>query len=160
MYLATQCTDAPWPVDWSIWAADNERVAKKAPFITWNNAWYNAPCRTWGAPSATPVEVVGADLPVLLINETYDGATPISGAREVRSRFPSSSLIEGVGGVTHAASLNGVSCIDNAIKKFLVNGQTPKRRSGNKTDQRCDPYPIPSPTESYSRKLPQRPQFR
>ena len=25
MYLATSCTDAPWPKDWNVWAADNSR---------------------------------------------------------------------------------------------------------------------------------------
>jgi pimeloyl-ACP methyl ester carboxylesterase len=157
MYLATQCADAPWPTDWPTWQADNDRVAKRHPFLTWGNAWFNAPCRTWSVPPSTPVQIVGADIPVLLINETYDAATPFSGALEVRRIFPGASLVEGVGGTTHSASLNGVKCVDNAIAAFLTDGTTPKRRSGNRSDKRCDPFPTPSPTAPDTRTLPQRP---
>ncbi len=46
-YLAVQCADAPWPQRWSTWKRDNQKLYATAPFLTWNNAWYNLPCRTW-----------------------------------------------------------------------------------------------------------------
>ena len=74
------------------------RVARTAPFETWGNAWYNAPCSYWKAPAPH----AGADLgrgapPILLINETLDAATPYSGALEARRVFGRSALVEGVG---------------------------------------------------------------
>jgi pimeloyl-ACP methyl ester carboxylesterase len=143
-YLATVCTDAPWPTDLDLILADAERQARRDPFLTWPNAWFNAPCRTWPAAPGTPVEVATTDRPALLINETFDGATPIAGAYEVRRRFSGAVLVEGVGGTTHAGSLNGVDCVDSRIATYLATGRLPARRSGDRSDVRCGPVPAPS----------------
>ena len=155
-YLAVQCADAPWPTKWSTWKQDNERIDAFAPFLTWNNAWYNAPCRSWSAPSGKPVQVNGSHVPpVLLIEETNDAATPWAGAIEVRQRFPKSVLIEGVGGTTHAGSLSGVSCTDDRIADYLLTGNLPARKAGaNRSDVKCDPVPAPDPTPVVSTPSP------
>ncbi|MEH0971257.1 alpha/beta hydrolase [Micromonospora sp. CPCC 205546] len=148
VYLAVQCTDVQWPRSWARWKADTWRVFARAPFYTWSNAWYNAPCRHWGAGAGRPVEVDGsAAPPVLLVNETFDAATPYSGALEVRSRFPKSVLIEGVGGTTHASSLGGVACVDDRIADYLLTGALPERRSGRRSDVQCEPVPRPTPAK-------------
>ncbi|GAA1983368.1 alpha/beta hydrolase [Terrabacter lapilli] len=148
MYLATECTDAPWPHSWSVWQRDNWRAYDKAPFLTWSNAWFNAPCRTWSGKAAQePVQVSGRHAPpILLIDETYDAATPYSGSLEVRSLFPRSVLVEGVGGTTHAGSLSGVACTDNTIAAYLATGALPERRPGRRSDKQCDPVPQPNPS--------------
>ncbi|MGN6722474.1 MAG: alpha/beta fold hydrolase [Marmoricola sp.] len=144
VYNAVQCTDIKWP-GLAQTLADNVRVSKAAPFETWANAWFNAPCLSWPAAAHRPVTVrASSALPkILLIAETYDAATPFSGALETRSLFPSSSLIEGVGGTTHAGSLSGVSCTDNAVATYLATGETPSRVSGDKSDLKCPPVPRP-----------------
>ena len=147
VYLAVQCSDAKWPAKWSTWKKDNWRVHKQAPFETWGNAWYNAPCLTWGAKSGTPVAVNGAKAPpVLLISETLDAATPFTGSLEVRKRFPRSALIEGVGGTTHSGSLFGNSCVDGAIAAYLKDGSLPKRVKANTSDKKCEPLSPPDPS--------------
>jgi pimeloyl-ACP methyl ester carboxylesterase len=146
MYLATQCTDVSWP-SYHKWRVDNRKMHAEAPFLTWSNVWFNAPCLNWGAKSGTPVTVNGAKAPsMLLINETFDAATPYEGALEVRSRFPKSVLIEGVNGSTHAGSLNGVACTDNLIAAYLTDGSLPARVDGRTSDVKCDPVPQPDPT--------------
>ncbi|MFF5297003.1 alpha/beta hydrolase [Paractinoplanes globisporus] len=146
MYLAVQCTDAPWPTSWTKWLADNWEVHRRAPFETWANAWYNAPCRTWPAAPGIPVSVSGETVPpILLISETLDAATPFTGSLEVRKRFPRSALIEGVDGTTHAGSLFGDDCVDNAIASFLATGVLPKRLRGDRSDKKCPPIPQPNP---------------
>jgi pimeloyl-ACP methyl ester carboxylesterase len=147
MYLATQCTDVQWPTNWSTWQRDNWRTNAEAPFLTWNNAWYNAPCLNWGATAGTPVTVNGTKTPpILLISETDDAATPYSGSIEVRKLFPRSVLIEGVGGTTHAGSLSGVACTDDTIAAYLSSGALPSRVGGNRSDKQCEPVPPPVPT--------------
>jgi hypothetical protein len=150
VYLATQCTDAPWPASFSRYRTDNWRVYATAPFLTWSNAWFNAPCLSWPAMPGRPVRVSGAKVtaPMLLVSETLDPATPYSGALEVRSRFASSALIEGVGGTTHSGSLSGVACTDNAIARYLATGALPKRSPGRSSDLRCPPVPQPDPSPS------------
>ncbi|MGA5299489.1 alpha/beta hydrolase [Nucisporomicrobium flavum] len=154
MYLATQCSDVKWPQSWAKWKRDNWRTYAKAPFITWNNAWYNAPCLNWGAKPGKPVTVNGKKVPpILLISETKDAATPYSGSLEVRKRFPRSVLLEGVGGTTHAGSLNGVACTDDTIAAYLETGALPTRVPGNRSDKQCEPVPAPDPTAAAAKSL-------
>lgn len=153
IYLAVQCTDTRWPRSWSQWKRDHWRIHARAPFMTWGNAWFNAPCRSWAAKPGTPARVDGAKTPpVLLISETLDAATPFSGALAVRKRFPRSVLIEGVGGTTHAGSLFGNACVDGAIAAYLADGTLPRRVKGNSSDVKCRPLPPPAVSAAQSRR--------
>lgn len=146
IYLGVQCTDVKWPSKWSTWKKDNDRINAKAPFETWGNAWFNAPCIYWGAKPSTPVKINGAKVPpILLISETKDAATPFEGSLEVRHLFPKSVLLEGVGGTTHAGSLNGVLCTDDTIAAYLSTGALPQRVSARHSDKQCAPVPQPQP---------------
>ena len=146
IYLGVQCTDVRWPRPWAGWTTENWRVHRQAPFETWANAWYNAPCREWAGAPGEPVAVDGRQAPpVLLLSETLDAATPFSGSLEVRKRFPRSVLIEGVGGTTHAGSLFGNKCVDGAVAAYLADGTLPKRVRGSRSDKRCPPIPQPDP---------------
>ena len=121
-------------------------MAAQAPFETWGNAWYNAPCRIWPAPAGTPVAVDGSKVAnTLLISETLDGATPFSGALEARRLFPHASLVEGVGGTSHAASLSGDTCVDGTVAAYLATGALPARKPGDGSDAQCAPLPPPTP---------------
>jgi pimeloyl-ACP methyl ester carboxylesterase len=150
MYLATECTDAKWPQNWRTWHRDAVQVAQDAPFLTWGNVWFNAPCAFWPAKAGTPVNVKGRFAPpILLLDETLDAATPFSGSLEVRKRFPASSLIATVGGTNHANSLfGGVPCVDDAVAAYLLDGTLPARVHGKGPDMTCDPAPEPEPAET------------
>ena len=154
MYLATLCTDARWPQKWSTWQRDSFRVAQEAPFLTWGNTWFNAPCLFWPTKAGQPVEVRGKQAPpVLLVDETLDAATPFSGSLEVRRRFRSSSLIAVDGGTSHGtALLGGNACVDDGIAAYLRDGTLPDRQRGRGPDLVCaatpEPVPTPSPASS------------
>ena len=157
IYLGVQCTDKRWPRSWARWTADNWRVHRQAPFETWANAWYNAPCRHWAGTPGTPVAVDGRRVPpVLLLSETLDAATPFSGSLEVRRRFPRSVLVEGVGGTTHAGSLFGGTCVDGIVAAYLADGTLPERVPGNRSDKRCPPIPQPDPTRPAGKRAGER----
>jgi TAP-like protein len=153
VYAGVECTDAQWPTNWDRWRTDNWRTFRKAPFETWGNAWFNAPCVYWPAKAHRPVEIDGRHVAsVLLIDETLDAATPFEGSLEVRRRYPHASLIAEPGGTTHAGSLGGNACVDNQIAAYLATGKLPKRLPrlprlpGNRADTLCDPLPQPDPT--------------
>jgi pimeloyl-ACP methyl ester carboxylesterase len=148
IYLGTQCTDSPWPSSQRKIFKDNWKTYAKAPFETWANAWFNGPCSTWAGKAAPkPFKVDGSKVaPVLMIEETFDAATPFPGAIEARKRFPKSVLIEGVNGTTHAGSLSGVTCTDDRIANYLLSGKLDARVKGNQSDVKCDPVPAPEPT--------------
>jgi pimeloyl-ACP methyl ester carboxylesterase len=146
IYLAVECTDAPWPKDWKTWREDSWRIHSWAPFLTWANTWYNAPCRSWPAKPGTAPTVDGSKAPpILLISEEEDAATPFSGALEVRKRFPKSSLISVPGGTTHSGSLGGNVCVDDQVADYLATGKLPERTKGNDSDAQCAPLPKPVP---------------
>ena len=158
-YLAVQCSDVAWPQGWGTWQKDNWTLHEQHPFLTWNNAWYNAPCRYWPANPGTPVDVDGSTVPgILLIAETADAATPFGGALEVRRRYPNAVLIEGVDGTTHAGSLSGVACTDDRIAAYLLTGALPTRVSGDRSDVQCEPVPPPDATPVSAATLKLAPQ--
>ena len=151
VYNAVQCTDVQWPTSWSVWQRDNSAVNKIAPFETWDNAWFNAPCLHWPAPAHHPVQVAGygsgkAVRSALLIDETLDAATPFPGSLEVRKLFPNSVLLAEPGGTSHADSLFGNLCVDGTIASYLETGKLPPRKPHAEWDLTCQPLPVPNPT--------------
>jgi pimeloyl-ACP methyl ester carboxylesterase len=146
MYLGVECVDNSWPTNWSRWSRDNWRIFSYAPFETWANAWFNAPCIYWPAPRSTPVRIDGRQVQsTLLVDETLDAATPFEGSLEVRRLFPHSVLIAEPGGTTHAETPAGDSCVDDTINAYLENGTLPPRVKGAPWDQTCAPPPVPVP---------------
>ena len=94
MYCAVQCTDAQWPQSGRSGRATTGRRTRRAPFETWAQAWFNAPCLNWPAKAHKPVDGRRPQgRGILLIDETLDAATPFAGSLEVRRLFPNSSLI-------------------------------------------------------------------
>ncbi len=149
VYNGVQCTDVQWPLSWAKWSKDNTRVNKIAPFETWGNAWFNAPCLYWPAPASTPEHINGSAIgSTLLIDETLDAATPFEGSREVRRLFPHSVLLAEPGGTTHADSLDGDLCVDNTIARYLTDGRLPARNNKAEWDKTCAPLPRPVPSAS------------
>jgi pimeloyl-ACP methyl ester carboxylesterase len=148
MYLGTQCTDAQWPRSQKRLDRDNWRLDRKYSYFTWSNAWFNGPCAYWKYAASRPVDVRGRSVhvPILMIGETFDAATPFHGSLVTRRLFPTASLIEGKNGSTHAGSLSGIECTDNAIAAYLQDGTVPARKSGNRSDKVCPPVPQPDPT--------------
>jgi pimeloyl-ACP methyl ester carboxylesterase len=151
VYLGTQCTDARWPGSQHRLNRDNTRLDRTYNYFTWQNAWFNGPCAYWHYPARHhPVRVTGAHVrsKILMINETYDAATPFAGALVVRHLFPTASLIEGKNGSTHAGSLSDGPCTMNAIAAYLAHGRVPARKAGNRSDKLCAPVPRPNPTSA------------
>jgi pimeloyl-ACP methyl ester carboxylesterase len=153
VYNAVQCTDVQWPTSWPVWQRDNTAVNRVAPFETWDNAWYNAPCLNWPAPAQQPVRVAShgtghAIHSALLIDETLDAATPFEGSLEVRKLFPNSVLLAEPGGTTHADSLFGNLCVDGTIASYLETGKLPPRKRNAEWDLTCQPLPVPNPVSA------------
>ncbi|MEV6952468.1 alpha/beta hydrolase [Streptomyces sp. NPDC051183] len=139
VYTAVQCRDSAWPRDWNQWRTDMWRTHAKAPFMTWNNAWYNAPCAFWpGEPLQAP-DVTNAGLPqALLFQATEDAATPYEGAVSMRRKLAGAALVVEEGGGNHGISLSGNKCLDEKLSAYL--------RTGRAEDATCPAQPAPKPT--------------
>ncbi|MFD3324960.1 alpha/beta hydrolase [Streptomyces sp. NPDC058701] len=138
VYTAVQCRDSAWPKNWNRWRADMWRTHAEAPFMTWNNAWYNAPCAFWPTESLRAPDVTNADLPpALLLQATEDAATPFGGALSMRDRLKGSALVVEEGGGNHGIALSGNKCLDEKVAAYL--------RTGTAADATCPARPAPKP---------------
>jgi pimeloyl-ACP methyl ester carboxylesterase len=147
VYTSVQCRDAAWPRDWNRWRADNWAVYTKAPFMTWNNAWYNAPCAFWPTRSLRPVDVSNDALPpVLLFQATGDAATPYEGGVTTHRLLGGSSLVVEEGGGNHGITLSGNACLDDHLAAYLADGTVP--RGDGEADAVCPALPDPEPLTS------------
>lgn len=144
VYTAVQCRDAVWPRDWQQWRERNWAVHTKASFMTWNNAWYNAPCAFWPVPAQRPVDVTNDKLPpALLFQATDDAATPYSGGVAMRRLLGNSSLVVEQGGGNHGITLSGNTCLDKHLATYLADGTVPRGQGA--VDAVCRRLPDPKP---------------
>lgn len=148
VYLAVQCRDAAWPRDWARWRTDMTSANVRAPFLTWPNAWYNAPCAFWPVQGGTPVRVHDSTRlpPVMLIQGERDAATPYAGALRMRTLFQGSRLLA-VSSGNHGISFNGNACVDRRLVAYLRDGTLPgrARQDSGTPDARCPGRPVPVP---------------
>ncbi|GLV84906.1 peptidase [Streptomyces lavendulae subsp. lavendulae] len=138
VYTAVQCRDSAWPRDWNTWRADMWRTHAKAPFMTWNNAWYNAPCAFWKTEPLQTPDVTNHDLPpALLFQASEDAATPFEGAVAMHDKLAGSALVVEEGGGNHGVALSGNKCLDEKLAAYL--------RTGQAADAVCPAQPAPKP---------------
>lgn len=143
VYTAVECNDAAWPRSWSVWDRDNTRLARRAPFETWQNAWMNLPCAFWTAHRQRPIDVGAAPRalpPTLLLAAERDAATPYEGAVELHRRLPGSSLVTERGAGTHGIAYGPNACVNRHVERYLLTGQVPGRHAS------CGPRQEPAAT--------------
>ncbi|GHE01481.1 alpha/beta hydrolase [Streptomyces alanosinicus] len=141
VYTAVECNDAPWPTDWKVWDRDNTRLARMAPFETWDNAWMNLPCAYWPAPRQQPLDVRTGrgELPtVLILAAERDAAAPYPGALEMNRRLAGSVLVTERDAGTHGIGGGPNKCVGGHLDAYLLEGRVPGRRAS------CAPHELPS----------------
>ncbi|MFC7883529.1 alpha/beta hydrolase [Streptomyces sp. NPDC057376] len=149
VYASVLCRDAAWPRDWDEWRDENWDVYEKAPFMAWNNAWYNAPCAFWPTESREPVDVANDALPpALLFQATDDAATPYEGGVTVHRLLRGSRLVVEEGGGNHGITLSGNACLDRHLAAYLTDGTVPDGAGTGEADAACAALPDPKPLES------------
>ncbi|MBL1084230.1 alpha/beta fold hydrolase [Streptomyces actinomycinicus] len=140
VYTAVECNDASWPTDWKVWDRDNTRLARVAPFETWDNAWMNLPCAYWPAPRQRPLDVrtgPGELPPVLILAAERDAAAPYQGALEMNRRLAGSVLVTERDAGTHGIGGGPNQCVNAYLEAYLLAGRLPVRHAS------CAPRPEP-----------------
>ncbi|MGW2645150.1 alpha/beta hydrolase [Streptomyces sp. NPDC001393] len=141
VYTTVECNDAPWPTDWKVWDRDNTRLARVAPFETWDNAWMNLPCAFWPAPRQQPLDVrtgQGELPPVLILAAERDAATPYPGQLEMNRRLAGSVLVTERDAGTHGIGGGPNKCVNGHVDAYLLEGRVPGRRAS------CAPHQLPA----------------
>jgi pimeloyl-ACP methyl ester carboxylesterase len=143
VYTAIGCNDASWPTDWRVWDRDNTRLARVAPFATWDNVWTNLPCAYWPVPHQKPLDVrtpPGVVPPTLILAAERDAVTPYAGALELHRRLSGSVLVTERAAGTHGIGGGGNACVNGHLEAYLLEGRLPERRAA------CAPRPEPAPS--------------
>ncbi|MEU1366877.1 alpha/beta hydrolase [Streptomyces sp. NPDC005803] len=157
VYTAVQCRDARWPRDWEAWRGDSWWAHAKAPFMTWGNTWYNAPCADWPVEPLNPVRVSNRAVPpALLFQATDDAATPYEGGVTLHRELVNSSLVVEEGGGNHGVTLSGNACLDRYLADYLAEGTVPRGQHGD-VDAVCAKTPDPEPAAATSARPAPRP---
>ncbi|MFF3848799.1 alpha/beta hydrolase [Streptomyces sp. NPDC002328] len=132
VYTAVECNDAPWPTDFRVWDRDNTRLARVAPFETWDNVWANLPCAYWQAPRQRPLDVrtgPGELPPTLILAAERDAAAPYDGALEMHRRLSDSVLVTERDAGTHGIAGGPNKCVNGHLDAYLLEGRLPARRA-------------------------------
>ncbi|MGW2639784.1 alpha/beta hydrolase [Streptomyces sp. NPDC001348] len=153
VYTAVECNDAPWPTSWAVWDRDNTRLARRAPFETWENTWMNLPCAYWPAPRQRPLDVrtgPGELPPTLILAAERDAAAPYGGALEMHRRLADSVLVTERDAGTHGIAGGANPCVNAHLEAYLLQGRLPVRHAS------CAPHPEPKPGAPRERALRDR----
>ena len=126
---AINCLDYPryLPLDAERMHADAAELERIAPTIGAFQGYGDVSCAGWpveGVSERPPVSAEGAD-PILVIGTTGDPATPFRWAEALAEQLQSGVLLayEGEG---HTAYGSGSACVDDAVERFLLTGESPK----------------------------------
>jgi len=121
-FVGVACADTDNPKDpWAWWRAARA-FEKSQPWFSALWTWVSSPCANWPARLKEdafhgPFHVVTAS-PVLVIGNSHDPATPISGARAANSLLTGSRLLE-LRTWGHGAIGDG-SCVIRRTRDYLV----------------------------------------
>ena len=124
-FMAVSCIDRPWPRSLGAWSAAAAAAAKAAPQFGAAEMWGSLPCAFWPVPAAAtvPLRAPGAP-PILVVGTTRDPATPFRWAQAL-ARDLSSGVLLGWNGDGHTAYLEGSTCVDTAVDRYLISLATP-----------------------------------
>ncbi|MFF3330855.1 alpha/beta hydrolase [Streptomyces sp. NPDC002888] len=141
VYTAVECNDAPWPTEFKVWDRDNTRLARVAPFETWENVWTNLPCAYWPAPRQKPLDVrtgPGEVPPTLILAAERDAAAPYTGAVELQRRLAGAVLVTERDAGTHGVVGGPNACVNGHLEAYLLEGRLPGRHAA------CEPRAEPA----------------
>jgi pimeloyl-ACP methyl ester carboxylesterase len=128
-FMAVSCIDRPWPRSLEAWSSAAAAAAKAAPQFGAANIWGSLPCAYWPVPAAAPVRLRAAGAPpILVVGTTRDPATPFREAQAL-ARDLKSGILLGWNGDGHTAYLEGSTCVDTAVDRYLVSLATPRDRT-------------------------------
>ncbi|WP_116111880.1 alpha/beta hydrolase [Austwickia chelonae] len=143
-YWATECSESPRPTPHS-WVASAKKSHEAGnTFESWGNAWTHAPCTFWKVKRDSTPKIDGSQVkvPILIVHDSEDAATPYPGAMKARSAFPSSRLVVQQDGRNHGTAYIGNQCTQQAVDDFFRDGKLPARADGDKADKTCGAFTV------------------
>ena len=145
--LAVLCAESPNPrYPHRYVALDRLSTARSGNLGHWW-AWANEPCATW--PAAAAASYVGpwdrpTAHPVLVVNPTYDPATPYQGGQAMARELANARLLT-LKGYGHTALDNPSSCVNDHAVRYFLSGVLPN--TGATCVQNTAPFASTTPAD-------------
>ncbi|WP_344394901.1 alpha/beta hydrolase [Streptomyces vastus] len=138
--LAVLCAESPNPRDPQRYAELDRFSAKRAGDLGHWWAWANEPCSTWPATAADkylgPWNRPTAH-PILVVNPTYDPATPYQDGEAMARELADARLLT-LKGYGHTALDNPSSCVGRHAVRYFLGGALPP--AGATCEQDTPPF--------------------
>lgn len=129
--IGVMCSDTRNPSSPRAWATAARRADRESPWFGSYWTWLSSPCAQQGIGSPADAYAgpwrTRTSYPLLVVGNSYDPATPISGAKKVHQLFAGSRLVR-YDGFGHGAIGSG-SCATGIMSRYLVAQQLPKDRT-------------------------------
>ncbi len=126
-FTAITCVDTEPITDRGQARALAEKVDAVAPFRSTGRGAVGAldPCAFWPVPPTTKPHIpqVQGLVPTLVISTTGDPATPYQAGVDLAKALGGSLLT--FEGTQHTVALRGVTCVDDAVSRYLIDGTLP-----------------------------------
>ncbi|MGW2825302.1 alpha/beta hydrolase [Streptomyces sp. NPDC001443] len=148
---AVLCSDSPNPRDPAAYQALAELGARRAGAAGQYWAWASEACAQWPARAAdsyTGPWNRPTARPLLLVNNTYDPATPYRGAQAMATQLADARLLT-VRGYGHTVLLNPSTCAKDYESRYLVDGILPPAGATCRPDS--PPFATEKPKDSADR---------
>lgn len=126
--IAVTCVDRPAVTDREKVIDEDRQLRKVAPFMAYGQSTGDAPlddCAFWPVPpTGTPHAAAAPGLPpVLVVSTTHDPATPYQAGVGLAKQLRGGLLT--YDGTQHTVVFEGVSCVDQAATRYLVDLKLP-----------------------------------
>ncbi len=127
--LAVGCGEAPNPRDSDAYFALADLATIKAGAVGPYWVWRDSECAAWPARAADPYNGPWnrrTANPILLINNTYDPAVPLSEAVALQKALADARLLE-IEGYGHADAAVPSTCADRFVSAYFIDGSLPPK---------------------------------
>ncbi|WP_260610432.1 alpha/beta hydrolase [Streptomyces sp. WAC06614] len=144
---AVLCPESPNPRDPRSYEQQERTAVARSGDTAHEWAWVPEPCATWPATAAHPYTGPWnrpTAHPILLVNPTYDPATPYSAAQAMARELADARLLT-LNSYGHTALLNPSSCVSAYESRYFIDGVLPS--SGTTCQPDTTPFTGPKPRE-------------
>ncbi|UYM07421.1 alpha/beta hydrolase [Solicola gregarius] len=124
-YFGILCADTENPTDPRAWVDAAKEAAKTAPNYGPGVVWQSSMCAGWPGSSDDAYRgPFDTSTPMLIVTNTHDNATPMSGAEAAHSRFPGSRLLT-LDSWGHTAIGKSHNCVQPEVDEYLLTEDLP-----------------------------------
>jgi pimeloyl-ACP methyl ester carboxylesterase len=125
-FHGVSCADSLNPRDPRAWIPAGKLADRHGPWFGRLWTWVSSPCAKWPGSKADAYRgpwAVDTSAPVLVVGNSHDPATPITGARVLNTKLEGSRLLI-MDGWGHGA-LGTSDCVTSKMARYLVDGALP-----------------------------------